>query len=78
MEENGEHLMNFVDFGGLAGIVIANWEHFSDIILNQQWLSQRFNEMERARNAIAHHRPLSDNETQRLYMYVRDWIRQVS
>ena len=78
MEAENDGQMSFVDFGGLSKIVVESWEHFSDIIPSQQWLNQRFDEMERARNAIAHNRLLSENEFQRLYMYVRDWVRQVS
>jgi hypothetical protein len=40
-------------------------------------LKQRFDELERARNFIAHNRMLSAAEFARLEMYVGDWNRQV-
>jgi Swt1-like HEPN len=69
--------LGFVDFGGLGDIVVNNWSEFEDLIPSQHWLKQRFEELERARNFIAHNRMLSQDEFARLEMYVRDWNRQV-
>lgn len=69
--------MGFVDFGGLTDIIINNWSEFQDLIPSQHWLKQRLDELERARNFVAHHRMLSEAEFARLEMYVTDWNRQV-
>lgn len=70
-------LLGFVDFGGLSDIVINNWSEFDDLIPSQHWLKQRLDELERARNFVAHHRMLTEPEFARLEMYVTDWNRQV-
>jgi hypothetical protein len=70
-------LLGFVDFGHLAQIIQAKWEHFKDVLPSQHWLNQRMDELEKSRNFIAHNRMLLPSEFQRLYMYVADWNRQV-
>lgn len=77
LEGVGGDVLGFVDFGGLCNIITENWADFEDLIPSQHWLSQRFDELERARNFIAHNRMLAPLEFQRLEMYVGDWNRQV-
>ncbi|MEZ5606096.1 MAG: Swt1 family HEPN domain-containing protein [Burkholderiaceae bacterium] len=69
--------LSFVQFGHLSDIIIANWDDFSDLITSQHWLKQRLDELERARNFIAHNRFLLPGEFQRVEMYVNDWNRMV-
>lgn len=69
--------LSFVQFGHLSDIIIANWDDFSDLITSQHWLKQRLDELERARNYIAHNRYLLPAEFQRIEMYVNDWNRMV-
>lgn len=70
-------LLHFVDFGHLSDIIVQNWKYFEDLIPSQHWLKQRFDELEKARNFIAHNRYLLDNEFERIDMYVADWNKQV-
>lgn len=77
LEGEKTDLLGFVDFGHLAQIIIAKWEHFKDIIPTQHWLKQRMDELEKARNFVAHNRMLLPSEFQRLYMYVADWNRVI-
>jgi len=77
LEGVGGDILGFVDFGGLTDIITNNWSDFEDLIPSQHWLKQRLDELERARNFIAHHRMLSPAEFARLEMYVGDWNRQV-
>jgi Swt1-like HEPN len=65
--------LSFVDFGDLAAIIVQNWKHFETFIPGQDWLRQRMNELEKARNFVAHNRMLLPEEFQRIYMYVSDW-----
>lgn len=67
----------FVDFGHLADIIANNWDDFMDLIPTQHWLRQRMDELEKARNFVAHHRMLLPSEFQRIEMYVGDWNRIV-
>ena len=65
--------LSFVEFGHLADIITDRWEDFSDLIPTQHWIKQRMEELERARNFIAHNRFLQPSEFQRIEMYVSDW-----
>lgn len=77
LEGEKTDLLGFVEFGHLAQIVINKWEHFQEIVPSQHWLKQRMDELEKARNFIAHNRMLLPSEFQRLYMYIADWNRVV-
>jgi hypothetical protein len=77
LEGEKANLLGFVDFGQLAQIIIAKWDHFKDVVPTQHWLKQRMDEMEKARNFIAHNRMLLPSEFQRLYMYIADWNRAI-
>lgn len=73
LEGEKSDLLGFVDFGQLAQIIVAKWDHFKDILPTQHWLKQRMDELEKSRNFIAHNRMLLPSEFQRLYMYIADW-----
>ena len=77
LEGEKEDLLGFVDFGMLAGIITEKWEYFENIIPSQHWLMQRMEELEKARNFIAHNRMLLPSEFQRMYMYIADWNRVI-
>lgn len=65
--------LSFAQFGHLTDIVINNWDDFSDLIPTQHWLKQRFDELEKSRNYIAHNRLLLPSEFHRIEMYISDW-----
>jgi hypothetical protein len=69
--------MGFIQFGHLADIITNNWADFADLVPTQHFLKQRFDELEKARNFIAHNRLLMPGEFDRIEMYVADWNRQV-
>jgi HEPN superfamily Swt1-like protein len=77
IEGEAADVLGFVDFGHLAQIIIAKWEHFEDIVPTQHWLKQRMDELEKARNFTAHNRMLLPSEFTRLYMYIADWNRVI-
>lgn len=77
LEGEKSDLLGFIDFGHLAQIIIAKWEFFKDVVPTQHWLNQRMEELEKARNFIAHNRMLLPSEFQRLYMYIADWNRVI-
>lgn len=76
LEGEKSDLLGFVEFGHLAQLIIAKWEHFQ-VIPSQHWLKQRMDELEKVRHFIAHNRMLLPSEFQRLYMYIADWNRVV-
>lgn len=77
LEGEKSDLLGFVDFGHLAEIIVAKWDYFKDVVPTQHWLKQRMDELEKARNFIAHNRMLLPSEFQRLYMYIADWNRVI-
>ena len=77
LEGEKQRLETFLEFGDLADVMISNWDNFSDLVPSQHWVQQRFSEIEQARHFIAHNRVLEPEEFQRLFMYIRDWDRQV-
>jgi hypothetical protein len=77
LEGEKEDLLGFADFCHLATIIIEKWNLFEDRIPTQQWLKQRMDELEKARNFVAHHRVLLPSEFHRVYLYIADWNRQV-
>jgi hypothetical protein len=77
LEGEKSDLLGFVDFGQLASIIVEKWAHFESIVPSQHWLKQRMDELEKARNFIAHNRMLLPTEFQRVYMYIADWNRAI-
>ena len=77
LEGEKADVFGFVEFGHLAQVIIAKWDYFKDVVPTQHWLKQRMDELEKARNFIAHNRMLLPSEFQRLYMYIADWNRVV-
>jgi len=77
LEGQKTDILGFADFGQLSQIIIAKWDFFKDVIPSQHWLSQRMDEIEKARHFIAHNRLLLPSEFNRLYMYIADWNRVI-
>jgi hypothetical protein len=77
LEGQKTEVLGFVEFGHLADIIINSWEDFADLVPTQHWLKQRMEELEKARNFVAHHRVLLPSEFDRIEMYVADWNRAV-
>jgi hypothetical protein len=77
LEGEKGHPLQFVDFGDLSNIILHNWEDFSDLVPSQHWIKQRMDELEQARNFIAHSRLLLPAEFQRIESYIADWNKQV-
>ncbi len=75
LEGDKTDLLGFVDFGDLSTIIIEKWDCFEALVPSQHWLKQRMDELEKARNFIAHNRLLLPSEFARIYMYVADWNR---
>lgn len=67
----------YMDFSDLAKLIVNNWAEFEDLLPTQSWVQSRLDEAERSRNVIAHTNILSSEESSRLEMYLRDWIKQI-
>lgn len=77
LEGQKTDILGFADFGQLSQIIVAKWDFFKDVVPSQHWLSQRMDEIEKARHFIAHNRILLPSEFNRLYMYIADWNRVI-
>jgi hypothetical protein len=77
LEGDNTELIEFCEFGHLADIIIDKWSDFSDLVPTQHWLKQRLDELEKARNYIAHNRLLLPSEFRRIEQYINDWNKQI-
>jgi hypothetical protein len=74
-----EHPVYYLDFGDLGLLIINHWTVFKDFFDGgQAWVQSRIGEAERTRNVIAHTNTLAAEEGERLEIYLRDWIKQVT
>lgn len=71
--KRGAHEIYYSDFSDLRNIIEKNWVDFDPIIHKQQWISQWLEELEPARNTLAHHNPVTENEQKRLEVFFTDW-----
>jgi hypothetical protein len=69
--------INYSDFSDLKNILIKNWVDFEDIFPNQPWITVKLEELEPARNTLAHHNPVPEKEQTRLDVYFDDWAKLV-
>ncbi len=75
--QRGTESVNFTDFGDLANIVTQNWTLFSDLLLDQAWVTHIFDTLERSRNVIMHSGELDPEDLARIGVLVRDWVKQI-
>lgn len=73
----GESLINYVDFPQYAEIMVEQWDHFEELIGDQDWLVNYFAEMNRTRRALAHTGTLTETDVERMEFRVREWLRVV-
>jgi hypothetical protein len=71
--KRGAHEIYYSDFSDLQNIIEKNWVDFDPIIHKQQWIKQWLEELEPARNTLAHNNPVSDNEQKRIEVFYNDW-----
>jgi hypothetical protein len=72
--KRGAHEIYYSDFSDLRSIIQKNWIDFEPIIHKQAWMNQRLEELEPARNTLAHNNPVSANEQKRLEVFYSDWV----
>lgn len=73
----GESTILYVDFPQYGDIMVDQWEHFEDLIGDQDWLVNYFAEMNRTRRALAHTGTLTETDVERMEFRVREWLRVV-
>ena len=68
--------INYCDFGDLSSIVVTNWAVFEDVVANLEWAKGLLGTLEKSRNIVMHGGVLAKEDTERIGMNIRDWIRQ--
>lgn len=76
--KRGTHSINYSDFSDLRNIIVKNWVDFVEVLPSQPWITQRLEELEPARNTLAHHNPVPEKEQKRLDIYFDDWAALVA
>ncbi len=75
--KRGASEIYYTDFGDIGSLIQFNWTDFEDLFPDVNWITMRFNELEKSRNIVAHSNTLEKHEKERISLYLRDWIRQV-
>lgn len=73
----GENLIDYTEFGDLVSIIAGNWELFEAHIHSIEWAKEIIGTLEKSRNVIMHGGTLKKTDTERVGMYIRDWLRQI-
>ena len=67
----------FAELKDLVTIIANNWDRFSDLLGDVDWVRATIKSLERSRNVIMHSGELSLEDIERVGGTIRDWIRQV-
>jgi hypothetical protein len=67
----------FAELKDLVTLIASNWDHFSIILGDVDWVRATIKSLERSRNVIMHSGELSLEDIERVGGTIRDWIRQV-
>lgn len=70
--------LDFTTFGQLGDIIKSNWTDFSDVFQDSKALDKVLSTLNVLRGAIAHCKPLAEDEILRLHLSVRAWFRGMS
>jgi hypothetical protein len=73
----GENLIDYTELGDLVSIIAGNWALFEAHVTNIDWAKEIIGTVEKSRNVIMHGGTLKKTDTERVGMYIRDWLRQI-
>ena len=73
----GTHDIYYSDFADLKDILVKNWAEFEGMFPNQAWITVKLEELEPARNTLAHHNPVPTKEQTRFDVYFDDWAKLI-
>jgi hypothetical protein len=75
--KRGTHDIYYSDFSDLKSIITRNWADFEDMFPNQGWITVKLEELEPARNTLAHHNPVPAKEQTRFEVIFDDWAKLI-
>lgn len=67
----------FAELKGLVTLLATNWDHFSALLGDVDWVRSTNKSLERSRNVHMHSGEMSMEDIERVGGIIRDWIRQV-
>ena len=70
-------MIDYTEFGDLVSIISGNWPLFEAHISNIDWAKEIISTIEKSRNVLMHGGALKKTDTERVGMYIRDWLRQI-
>jgi hypothetical protein len=73
--ERSEDPMYYSDFSDLSKIIENNWDDFSDSFRSLESVTGTLEILNVLRRTVAHNGVLDEDETERLKMHIKDWIR---
>lgn len=77
MTRRSDALLDYTTFGELSIIITKNWDLFNTILSNQRAVTRVLNNLNLLRGPVAHCCPISQDETERLKLSVKDWFRLI-
>jgi hypothetical protein len=72
-----ERAIDYTTFGQLSGVITGNWALFATIFKSQRAVEKVMASLNLLRGPIAHCCPLSEDETDRLHLAVKDYFRML-
>lgn len=72
-----DNLIDYTNFGELSVIINSNWDLFGAIFNSRRAVEKVMNNLNVLRGPIAHCCPISEDETGRLMLTVKDWFRMI-
>jgi hypothetical protein len=73
----GEVEIFYLDFGDLGNIIQNNWDIFKDYFPNQNWITQKIDELASIRNLVAHNSEIDRTERDLIRVYYTQIMRQI-
>lgn len=74
----GDKDIFYVDFPDLAKIISAYWSTFESYFPSQNWINTKIEELSKIRNLVAHHSYVKQDDRQRVDLYFKDILSQIS
>ena len=72
-----DDLIDYTNFGELSVIITSNWDLFGAVFSSKRAVERVMSGLNLLRSPIAHCCPLSEDETIRLGLAVKDWFRMI-
>lgn len=76
-KRRGNDPLNYTTMSELMSVIRNTWPRLEPYVASQEWAASIFDVIERSRNVIMHSGVLDVEDSQRLGVNIRDWVKQV-